>query len=47
MKSSKENYGKTRSSVCWEKKALMGLNVELKHYGGELYEVFTNLSCVC
>ena len=30
-----------------EKKAPMGLNVELKHYGGELYEVFTNLSCVC
>ena len=26
-------------------KAPTGLNVELKHYGRELYEVFTNLYC--
>ena len=39
----KENYGKTNSCLLGTK-APTGLNIELKHYGRELYEAFADIN---
>ena len=39
----KEIYGKKNSSMYWVKSASR-LNIELKHYGLELYESFADLT---